>query len=93
MTVSYVRGKRTREGPMENKIEEVAFALLSAGVFRGQQKLETVFSIAIQGAQEFVNKNDDGEPIVQDISLVAFSAREKNSSCWRYQKIFLAKVK
>ncbi|KAL3933743.1 MAG: hypothetical protein SGBAC_010262 [Bacillariaceae sp.] len=61
----------------ENDISEVAFSLLSAGVFRGQQTLEEVLSIAIRGIQDFVQKNDEGEAIVEDISLVAFSYREQ----------------
>lgn len=60
----------------ENNIEEVAFALLSAGVYRGEQTLENVLSLAVQGIRDFVKKNK-GEPIVQDISLVAFSVRER----------------
>ncbi|CAJ1925425.1 unnamed protein product [Cylindrotheca closterium] len=60
-----------------NGISEVAFALLSAGVFRGQQTLEEVLSIAIRGVQDFVQQNDEGETVIEEISLVAFSSREQ----------------
>eukprot|EP00980_Cylindrotheca_fusiformis_P019233 scaffold6544_cov112-Cylindrotheca_fusiformis.AAC.5 len=61
----------------ENSITEVAFSLLSAGVFRGERDLETILRIAVSGIWDWVNETKEGGAL-ESVCLVAFSKRERN---------------
>eukprot|EP00587_Corethron_hystrix_P010836 CAMPEP_0113322680 /NCGR_PEP_ID=MMETSP0010_2-20120614/15767_1 /TAXON_ID=216773 ORGANISM="Corethron hystrix, Strain 308" /NCGR_SAMPLE_ID=MMETSP0010_2 /ASSEMBLY_ACC=CAM_ASM_000155 /LENGTH=213 /DNA_ID=CAMNT_0000181261 /DNA_START=107 /DNA_END=748 /DNA_ORIENTATION=- /assembly_acc=CAM_ASM_000155 len=56
-------------------ITEVAFSLLSAGVFRGKRDLESVLKIGITGIKEWIKKSDDSGDL-KSIFLVGFTPIE-----------------
>jgi O-acetyl-ADP-ribose deacetylase (regulator of RNase III) len=60
-------------------ITEVAFSLLSAGVFRGERDLKIILEIAVRGIKDWVNENGDNCVKLESIYLVGFSAREANT--------------
>jgi O-acetyl-ADP-ribose deacetylase (regulator of RNase III) len=60
----------------EHGITEVAFALLSAGVFRGERDLDTILGIAVTGIRAWVDQAQDGGAL-ESVSLIAFSPVER----------------
>jgi O-acetyl-ADP-ribose deacetylase (regulator of RNase III) len=57
------------------EIEQVAFALLSAGVFRGKRGLRNVLQIGIKGIRDWASESDDCGSLKQ-IFLFAFKLQE-----------------
>lgn len=55
-------------------IEAIAFALLSAGIFRGKRSVDEVMKIGIDAICKF-----DGYPALQEVHLCAFSKFEANT--------------
>lgn len=58
-------------------ISDVAFSLLSAGVYRGDRDLKTILGIAVTGIKEWTEATDDPGAL-QSVSLVGFSTRERD---------------
>jgi O-acetyl-ADP-ribose deacetylase (regulator of RNase III) len=59
-------------------IQQVAFSLLSAGVFRGKQSLHTVLKIGVVAIRDFVEEAEDCGSL-EAIILFAFSAKEADA--------------
>mmetsp|Transcript_22974 Transcript_22974/g.35249 ORF Transcript_22974/g.35249 Transcript_22974/m.35249 type:complete len:219 (+) Transcript_22974:47-703(+) len=55
-------------------IEAIAFALLSAGIFRGKRSVDEVLQIGIDAICKF-----DGYPSLQEVHLCAFNQKEANA--------------
>lgn len=68
--------QRSLDRAHESGMTEVAFSLLSAGVFRGDRDLDAILSIAVTGIRDWVDKAEEGGSL-ESVSLVAFSARER----------------
>jgi O-acetyl-ADP-ribose deacetylase (regulator of RNase III) len=70
-----------------HKIKHVAFCLLSAGVFRGSQSLETVLKIGMTGILEWSQahgkKTATGKKCLSQIVMCAFTEQE----CWTLKKV------
>jgi len=58
----------------ENGVTDVAFSLLSAGIFRGRRDLGTVLSIGVDAIRDWAEQDDVGD--VKNIYLCSFSERE-----------------
>ena len=56
------------------KIETIAFALLSAGIFRGEHSLDEVLQIGIEAICDF-----DGYPELKEVHLCAFNQKEADT--------------
>ena len=72
---------------LEHDITNVAFSLLSAGIYRGQRKVQDVLTIGILAIRDWAvlhnhKKNDDKDEVVvgplQSITLCGFSENEAN---------------
>jgi O-acetyl-ADP-ribose deacetylase (regulator of RNase III) len=59
----------------EHGITEVAFALLSAGVFRGERDPDTILGIAVTEIRDWVDQAQDVGAL-ESVSLIAFSPVE-----------------
>jgi O-acetyl-ADP-ribose deacetylase (regulator of RNase III) len=57
-----------------HNIEAIAFALLSAGIFRGKRSVDEVVQIGIDSICKF-----DGYPALQEVHLCAFNQKEANT--------------
>ena len=55
-------------------ITAIAFALLSAGIFRGKRSINEVLKIGIDAICKF-----DGYPALQEVHLCAFDQKEANT--------------
>lgn len=63
----------------EHGVTEVAFALLSAGIFRGQRKSSQVLAIGIQAIQDWaMNKLNGPGCSLKSIILCGFTEKETN---------------
>lgn len=60
----------------KNRIQNVGFSLLSAGIFRGQLTMDEVLTIGLQGIQNWKPSAKDEEPFVPHVYLCAFTPRE-----------------
>lgn len=58
----------------ENQLEQVAFALLSAGVYRGPVPLKDLLTTSVQAIEEWSIQRQTNRPL--DITLCAFSPLE-----------------
>jgi len=78
---------------VEHKIKHVAFCLLSAGIFRGSQSLETVLKIGMTGILEWSQahgkktatgkKAATGKKCLSQIVVCAFTEQE----CWTLKEV------
>jgi O-acetyl-ADP-ribose deacetylase (regulator of RNase III) len=73
--------KAALDRAVEHKIQSVAFSLLSAGVFRGSQPLETVLAIGVTAIQEwsvsYANRTGvEGGALLSQIVLCAYTPNE-----------------
>jgi O-acetyl-ADP-ribose deacetylase (regulator of RNase III) len=59
----------------EHGITDVAFALLSAGIFRGRQSMQNVLALGIRGIQDWV-KLTDNVGYIKTVTLCGFSEKE-----------------
>jgi O-acetyl-ADP-ribose deacetylase (regulator of RNase III) len=62
----------------EAELQEVAFALLSAGVYRGERTSREVLEVGIQAICEFVSEESE-ELSLRDIYMCGFSDTEANT--------------
>ncbi|CAB9508712.1 Macro domain-containing protein [Seminavis robusta] len=70
----YSAYKSALDCTVDQPIKEVAFALLSAGVFRGGQSLGRVLAIGVSAIRDWAEDNSNSS--VTDIVLYAFTNRE-----------------
>lgn len=73
--------KSALDRAVENKIQSVAFSLLSAGVFRGSQPLETILTHGVTAIQEwsssYAKQNEGkGDGLLSQIVLCAYTKNE-----------------
>jgi O-acetyl-ADP-ribose deacetylase len=67
--------QRALERCKENGITDVAFSLLSAGIFRGRQSIQNVLAIGITGIQDWVQSTKDVGQL-KTVTLCGFSENE-----------------
>ena len=60
---------------IENDVSDVAFSLLSAGIFRGRQSLTNVLAIGAVAIKDWADSKDDCGSL-QSVTLCGFSERE-----------------
>jgi len=68
-----------RQAVATNNIQHVAFALLSAGIFRGPLELEEVLWLGVVALQRFLRKMDDNE---MDVYLCGYTEEECQALEW-----------
>lgn len=61
----------------ENKLEAIAFSLLSAGVYRGEQTLRNVLTIGIETICDWIQENSDKHTLTH-VFLCGFNPSETN---------------
>ena len=62
----------------EAKLEAVAFALLSAGMYRGTQSIHNVLRIAVTSIQEWAQQQKDDDISLTHVFLCGFNSNEVN---------------
>jgi O-acetyl-ADP-ribose deacetylase len=62
---------------LDTSIQKVAFALLSAGIFRGEQRLSTVLCLGVEAIRDWSSDQSKlGNSKLEDIVLYAFTDKE-----------------
>jgi O-acetyl-ADP-ribose deacetylase (regulator of RNase III) len=63
----------------ENSVEKIAFSLLSAGVFRGDQSLDSILGIGVQAIRDWCQDQSPGNSSLKEVYMYAFNERESKT--------------
>jgi O-acetyl-ADP-ribose deacetylase len=61
---------------VKNELDTIAFSLLSAGVYRGSNSLDTVLEVGVQAIVDWCENSDSDSNNLDHVCLCAFTSRE-----------------